>query len=124
VARILIIDDQDSLRAMLRLVLERANYDVEEARNGQEGLQSLETATYDLIITDILMPGVKGPEVITELRHKAPAGKIIAMSGGGQTGNVNLLDLAAELGACRVLRKPFDLHELLAIVKEELGEKA
>lgn len=123
-ARILIIDDQDALRAMLRLVLERANYEVEEARDGQEGLQSLDTASYDLILTDILMPGAKGPEVITEIQRKAPEGKIIAMSGGGQSGHVNLLDLAIELGACRVLHKPFDLHELLAMVKHELGEKA
>jgi DNA-binding response OmpR family regulator len=124
VARILIIDDQDSLRTMLRLVLERAHYDVVEACDGQEGLQSLDTAAYDLIITDILMPGAKGPEVITELRRQAPTSKIIAMSGGGQTGNMNLLELATALGACRVLRKPFDLHELLAVVKEELDEKA
>jgi DNA-binding response OmpR family regulator len=119
-ARILIIEDDDLLRHMLRQGLEEAGYEVVEARNGEEGLQRYHAAPADLIITDILMPEKEGLETIIELRREVPGVKIIAISGGGQIGNLTFLEVARHLGAQRVLQKPFKLPEMLAAVREVL----
>jgi DNA-binding response OmpR family regulator len=124
VARILIIDDDDQLRHMLCQVLEQAGYETVEARDGQEGLERFRTAPTDLIITDILMPGKEGLETIMELRRAVPGIKIIAISGGGQTGNMTFLEVARYLGAYRAFQKPFALRELLNAVREALAGQA
>jgi CheY-like chemotaxis protein len=89
--RILIIDDEDQFRSMLRRVLERASYEVVEAQDGNEGIQRCREAPMDLIITDILMPGKEGLETIMDLRREFSQVKIIAISGGGRTGDLNFL---------------------------------
>ena len=124
VARILIIDDDDPLRHMLCQALEQAGYETVEARDGQEGLEHFRATPADLIITDILMPGKEGLETIMELRRAIPGVKIIAISGGGQTGNMTFLEVARYLGAQRALQKPFELRELLKAVHEVLESQA
>ncbi|HEY7492027.1 MAG TPA: response regulator [Candidatus Tectomicrobia bacterium] len=119
-ARILIIDDDDQIRRMLCQALEQAGYEAVEARDGQEGLEHFRATPIDLIITDILMPGKEGLETIMELRRAVPGIKIIAISGGGQTGNMTFLEVARYLGAQRALQKPFELRELLNAVREVL----
>ena len=121
-ARILIIDDEDQPRCMLQQVLIRAGHDVVEARDGNQGLQLFRTSPTDLIITDILMPEKEGLETIIDLRREFPAVKIIAISGGGRTGNLNFLEVAKRLGAQRTLQKPFELQEMIAAVRELLQE--
>jgi two-component system chemotaxis response regulator CheY len=118
--RILIIDDDDQLRHLLGQALEQAGYETVEARDGQEGLEHYRVTPIDLIVTDILMPGKEGLETILELRHEAPGAKIIAISGGGQIGNMTFLEVARYLGAQRALQKPFALCELLNAVREVL----
>ena len=120
VARILIIDDEDQSRNMLCQALTRAGYEVLTARDGSEGIELFRTVKADLIITDILMPDKEGLETIMELRRDFPDVKIIAMSGGGLTGNLNFLDIAERLGAQRTLQKPFHLQEVLQLVQELL----
>ena len=83
---------------MLRQMLERAGYEVVDAANGREGLQHYQATAIDLIITDILMPDQDGLETILELRRLAPEAKIIAISGGGQSGLLDLLPIAEKLG--------------------------
>jgi DNA-binding response OmpR family regulator len=122
VARILIIDDEDQPRRMLQQVLIRAGYEVIEARDGNQGLQLFRASPTDLIITDILMPEKEGLETIIDLRREFPAVKIIAISGGGRTGNLNFLEVAKRLGAQRTLQKPFELQEMIAAVRELLQE--
>jgi DNA-binding response OmpR family regulator len=122
VMRILIIDDEDQPRRMLQQVLTRAGYEVIEARNGNEGLQYFRTRPTDLIITDILMPEKEGLETIIDIRREFPAVKIIAMSGGGRTGNLNFLEVAKRLGAQHTLQKPFELQEILGAVRDLLQE--
>lgn len=122
-ARILIIDDEDQPRRMLLQALRRAGYEVTEARHGSEGLQRFREAPADLVITDILMPEKEGLETIMDLRREFPAVKIIAVSGGGRTGNLNFLDIARRLGAQRTLQKPFGLRHMLATVHELLQEQ-
>jgi CheY-like chemotaxis protein len=118
--RILIIDDEDQFRSMLRRVLERASYEVVEAQDGNEGIQRCREAPMDLIITDILMPGKEGLETIMDLRREFSQVKIIAISGGGRTGDLNFLELAKRLGAQGTLQKPFGQEELLDAVQEIL----
>jgi CheY-like chemotaxis protein len=122
VPRILIIDDEDQTRRMLHQVLQRAGYEVIEAGDGVEGIQRYREAPTDLIITDILMPEKEGLETIMDLKREFPHVKIIAMSGGGRTGNLNFLEVARRLGAQRTLEKPFGLQEILKAVQELLPD--
>jgi CheY-like chemotaxis protein len=122
VARILVIDDEASMRRMLRQALERVGYEIVEAQDGDEGLQWYHTASIDLIISDILLVGQEGLEAIRTLRREAPEAKIIAMSGGGYVGDSDILAIARQSGAQRTLQKPFDLQELFRAVWEVLQD--
>jgi CheY-like chemotaxis protein len=120
-ARILIIDDDDAFRGMLRQVLEREGYQVVEARNGLEGMQHYRAAPSDLVITDILMPEQEGLETTRRLRQEYPEAKIIAISGGGRTGTQDFLLLAKRFGAQHTLWKPFPRQALLEAVHTLVG---
>lgn len=119
--RVLLIDDEKMLRDVLRDAFEAAGYDVAVAANGTDGVRLFEEAPSDIIVTDILMPDKDGLEVIMELRKRHPNVKIVAISGGDRTGNRQYLRIARELGAARILPKPFRPKELLALVEEVLG---
>jgi CheY-like chemotaxis protein len=122
VARILVIDDEEQIRCLLRYALERAGYEIIEACDGDEGVQCYRAAPVDLIISDIFLAGQGGFETITALRREAPGIKIIAMSGGGYLGDCDLLDIARQLGAQHTLQKPFELEDLCAMVWEVLQD--
>ena len=110
---ILLVDDDEQLRRMLKTVLQEAGHQVNEARNGNEALEIYNVAPTDLVITDLVMPDKEGLETIIELRRTHPDVKIIAMSGGARTGVHNYLDLAKKLGANYILEKPFSYQEIL-----------
>jgi two-component system response regulator (stage 0 sporulation protein F) len=120
--RILLIDDDDDFRSMLRTALEQDGYIVQEARNGHEGSRCYRTAPADLVILDLLMPEQEGLETIQALRQAFPAVKIIAISGG--TGRLNFLPLAKIFGALRILQKPFTLQQLQEVMREVLQHQA
>jgi DNA-binding NtrC family response regulator len=120
-ALILVIDDEDRIRRLLRAALEMEGHQVLEARQGDEGLQVLRQSPPDLVITDILMPGKDGMEVLMALRREAPELKVIAMSGGGQYGMTEPLQMAEPLGAFAAVRKPFELGAMLETVKRALA---
>ena len=115
-ARILLIEDNDPVRALLRENLELEGHTVIEARNGQEGLDLFRQAGADLVITDILMPETEGLGVLVELRNAQPPVKVIVMSGGGRDN----LATAKLLGAAKVLLKPFPIAVLIAAIEELL----
>jgi two-component system, chemotaxis family, chemotaxis protein CheY len=118
---VLVVDDQDQVRQLIRETLEQAGYKVEEARDGKEGLARYRARSMDLVIMDILMPDQDGLETIMTLRREFPDIRIIAMTGGGDTiGGPNFLDVAKLLGARRTLQKPFELKVLLDTVAAEL----
>ena len=121
-SRILVIDDEDQIRAMLRQVLEFSGYDVIEARDGDEGIRVFQLLHPDLVITDILMPGKEGLECIQELKRLAPGVRVIAISGGGRHPPLDVLDVARRFGARRTFWKPFDLRKMLDAVREELND--
>lgn len=114
-ARILIIEDDQDFRDMLRLTLEEAGHEVEEATDGALGCDLYGENRHDLVITDIIMPGKEGVETIISLRNMDPAAKIIAISGGGLT-KASYLPHAKKLGADEVLAKPFQRHQLLDLI--------
>ena len=119
--RIMVIDDDDQMRVLLRQVMEWAGYEVVEAEDGREGMQIQRRQPADLVITDLIMPEQEGLETIGLLRKEFPRTRIIAISGGGRIGPEAYLPAAQELGADRVFSKPFDVRELAGAVKELLG---
>lgn len=119
-ARILIIEDDDQNRALLKEALERAGHQVVTAREGAQGIHRISQTPVDLVITDILMPGKEGLETIQILRQENPRQKILAYSGGGSHGLVHVLDIAKKLGADSTLAKPFDLTTFLSLVEDTL----
>jgi two-component system response regulator (stage 0 sporulation protein F) len=117
-ASILIIDDEEIIRALLRSVLEGAGYEVTEAANGRIGLELYRQSPMDLVITDILMPELNGLDMLLELTREFLRAKVIAISGAGEEKNV--LDVAKLLGARQTFQKPFSVSKLLGAVRYEL----
>ena len=114
--RVLVIEDNDGLRDYLRVALETQEYEVLTARDGQEALGYLNGHPVDVVLTDIFMPEMDGIEIIAALRKQFPEIRVIAMSGRP---GVDYLSVARELGVTRTLRKPFELNELLAALKDD-----
>ena len=121
-ASILVIDDYDSLRLLVKGVLEGAGHDVTEASNGVLGLTAYREKPVDLVITDICMPEMDGIELILELTKTFLNVKVIAMSGEPQEqGSEPPLAKAKLLGARHTLQKPFSMETLLKVVEYELA---
>lgn len=120
-ARILVVDDEELARFTIREILESAEHEVTEAFNGIEAISRQKEQPFDLVITDIIMPEKEGVETIIELRKDFPDLKIIGISGGGRTRNMDFLELAKQFGAERILAKPFTADELLENVDACLG---
>jgi CheY-like chemotaxis protein len=119
--RVLIIDDDEQVRALLHEILDRAGYEVTEAANGLEGLNLYRAGPVDLVITDLLMPEKEGVETIVELRREFPDARIIAMSGGGRNAGRDYLSIAAQLGAGATMAKPFSRQEVLNAIRDVLA---
>ena len=119
--RILIIDDEELARFTIREILEGADFDVDEAENGLIGIEKQKISPFDLIITDIIMPEKEGIETIIDLKNDFPDLKIIAISGGGRTRNLDFLKLSERFGAGKVLAKPFTEGQLIDAVNEVLA---
>jgi len=123
-AQILLVDDEDMVRMQIRSSLELEGHQVREASNGREAIDMLNGYKPDLMITDILMPEKEGIETIMEVRQKYADIKIIAISGGVRTDNMDFLKIAKRLGADLALPKPFGRQQLLTLVNQLLGAKA
>lgn len=119
-AHILVIDDDDQLRDLLKLLLMSAGHIVSTASEGEEGLRCFCTNPADLVITDIVMPNQEGIETIMKLRSAHPHLGIIAMSGGANYSKT-WLAMASKLGASYALAKPFTLPQLTAAVDAVLA---
>ena len=120
-ARVLIIDDDVTLRQALTKHLERAGHDVRQAARGDEGIRAYQRRAADVVIVDILMPGQGGLQTIDQLRRAAPAVKIVAMSGATRAGSLDVAGPATALGADHFLSKPFEAAELVTLVATLLG---
>ena len=119
--RILIVDDEAGLADALRRALERSGHEVRVAASGLEGARRYREQAADLAIVDIHMPEMDGLELLVQFRTIAPAMPVIVMSGGIQTGGLDLLGDARLLGAFATLAKPFSIDELLGVVSRALA---
>ena len=116
--RVLVIDDNEDARTLIQLALRAEGFDVSTASNGTGVSQRVQEFGAAIVITDIVMPERDGIETIAELRRDFPAVKIIAISGAVAMTGFDYLAVPRELGAERVLRKPFNLDELISAVRE------
>lgn len=119
--RILIIDDDEMIRTVFERFLKGKGYVVNCAADGKEGLLLLESNTPNLVITDIMMPGTDGLEVVLSMREKHPDIPVIAISGGMTLAPMDFLPLVKKFGAVKVFYKPVELEDLLKGVQELLG---
>jgi two-component system response regulator RegX3 len=132
-AKILIVDDEEHVRAALKQVLERAGYEVAVAATGNEGLELMRREGADLVITDVIMPGIDGITTARKIREKFRDTRIIVISGGGKAApepyepdaisTRSYLASASSAGADRTLTKPFDRDEILRVVRSLLDEQ-
>lgn len=118
--KILIVDDEPSIREAVGAVVTTAGHLTHLARNGREGLAHFDEFQPDLVITDIVMPDMEGIGLIRELRRQRPDLPIIAMSGGAGLGPISYLRMAHELGASRTLEKPVSPAVMLSAIRELL----
>ena len=120
--RILLVDDDPDVRRSLGNALSKAGYEVISAANGTEAIgRWRELHGGDLVILDMFMPEKDGLETILELRNHSPGIPIIAISGGGTTGRLDILEDAKLLGAIETFEKPFSIHALLALVARTIA---
>jgi two-component system, chemotaxis family, chemotaxis protein CheY len=122
-ANILVIDDMAGVRRAVCSVLKKAGHTITEADNGAAGLQLAAEQSFDLIMTDIVMPGIDGTEVIMALSSRPGCPPIIAMSGGGAHLTTEEALTLAKQTADGALAKPFSGKELMAVVDELLAAK-
>jgi CheY-like chemotaxis protein len=117
--RLLIAEDDADTRETMRLLLERAGYEVALAENGGRAVQLQRERPADVLITDLFMPETDGLEAIDTFRREFPSVRIVAMSGGGVRvkGGV-YLSTAGVAGADALLRKPFAIEDLLKTLQE------
>lgn len=131
-ANILIIDDEKDVRVVLKEVLRRAGHDVTLAANGREGLEKLAADGADVVVTDVIMPGINGVAMVQQIREAHPDMPIIVISGGGNVAPMDYepgaistsayLASATIAGANRTLTKPFERQALVDAVQELLAE--
>ncbi|WP_299088267.1 response regulator transcription factor [uncultured Metabacillus sp.] len=111
--RILVVDDEDRIRRLLRMYLERENYVIDEAENGDEALELGLNNEYDLIMLDIMMPGIDGIEVCKQLREKKATPIIMLTAKGEEANRVQ----GFEVGTDDYIVKPFSPREVVLRVK-------
>jgi CheY-like chemotaxis protein len=120
--RVLIIDDDETIRSVFSRFLTGKGFEVVVAADGRQGLRMLEGKTFDLVITDIMMPETDGLEVVMAIRGKEPSIPVIAISGGMHAMPMDFLPMAKKFGAKEVLYKPVELDDLLSAVERAIAE--
>ncbi|MFT4513355.1 MAG: DNA-binding response OmpR family regulator [Planctomycetota bacterium] len=120
---VLIIEDEKLIIVSTQMVLEAAGFRVESATNGEEGITQARTKAPDLILLDIMMPGIDGWETLTRLKRDAETSGVPVViftarehSRGHQK--------SAEMGAADYFRKPFEPDELIELVEKHVGQQA
>ena len=119
-ARILIIDDEEVKRLLLRDVLEPMGHQITEAKDGREGLQQYREQPAELVITDIVMPNKDGFEVIRELKEEYPEVRIVVETASDDDGEKGWLELASIYGVNATLQAPFGRDDIERAVNKAL----
>lgn len=121
IKRVLVVEDEKPMREVLEMALANSGFQVVSAVNGGEAISLARLMHFDLVITDMIMPGIEGIETIMALLAHDPGIKIIAISGVLPGAKGDFLPLAKSLGAAAVLRKPFERESLISTVHGVLG---
>jgi len=116
--RILIVEDEDTLCESLQRVFKREGYEADIADSAETAYRLLETKSYDLIITDIILPGISGIEMIARYKQQNPGQKVIIMTAYA---SLQTAVEALRVGACDFIAKPVMHDELKRMVKKALG---
>ena len=111
--RLLVVDDDEDIRALLRLVLERAGYDVDEQPDGRSALRAFHMGRHDLVVLDVTMPDLDGWEVLDRIRDLSEVPVLMLTARDSETDRVRGL----RAGADDYVTKPFDREELLARIE-------
>lgn len=120
-ANILLVDDMPAIRRAVGRLLGAAGHRITEAGNGSEGIAALATDKFDLVITDILMPGKDGIEVIMHVLGMPNRPRVLAMSGGGAQVPADTALLLARTKADATMTKPFENEQLVGAVHRLLA---
>lgn len=122
-ANILLVDDESSIRALIKQIIDTSVHEVEEASNGVEAFNKLQEFHPDVIITDIVMPNQNGIDFIMKVREHKHTTPIIAISGGGGIeSNYDYLEISKLIGAQYILRKPFTPLDLRTMLDKALNK--
>ncbi|MHB8612725.1 MAG: response regulator [Candidatus Dormibacteraceae bacterium] len=113
---ILVVDDTPFIRELLRLILEDGGYEVIEAQHGGAALQQMQRSVPDLVVTDLMMPVISGPQLVRHLRSDARTASVPILI---LSSNPNAAEIASNADA--TLGKPFDRASLVAIVESLVG---
>lgn len=113
--RVLIIDDEPDFLDMLSLRLEASGLEVTVANSGRDGLEQLAGTTFDVVLLDMLMPGMSGVQTLEEIRARGHQVEVVVMTGHGAAQD---LRRCAELDAFDILIKPADYSQVLRVIRE------
>ncbi len=116
--RILVVDDEQDIRDVACLLLQKSGYAATSFAGGQAALDAMEKESYDLVLTDMLMPDMDGVELITEIRRRNPEQIIVAMSGGWHAPKESYLQIAKLYGVEGIIPKPFNREKLVETLVE------
>ena len=119
--KILVVDDEESMRYFLNRSLKRKGFEVQTVESGEEALEAVKTSPPDLILLDLHLPGLDGIEVLRELRRRDTLPLVLLMTGFGTVERA--LDAMRE-GAADFITKPFKTEALLEKIEEALGKAA
>ena len=117
-ARLLIVEDEDTLCASLQRVLQKEGYVVDIAASAEDALKILEGRTYEVIICDIILPGISGIELLQQYRQRNPGQKVVIMTAYA---SMDTAKQALAAGASEFVLKPLTHDELKAVVRRVLG---
>ena len=118
--RILIVEDDEEMRSLLKEFLEEEGFEMEYAHNGFDALREIAGKPFDLIVTDVEMPGLTGLDILPEMKKLRPAASIIVMT---SFANEEVYRRSQELGASGYLEKPIHIKKLKALIYELLSAK-
>ena len=114
--KILLVDDDPRNLQNLGHFLRSEGFDINETCDGSEAVRMLENNAFDLVISDVIMPGVNGLQLLERIRSLSPKTPVLFMSGYGSIHRTQMV----EHGATDLITKPFDLNEVLSKVKQAL----
>ncbi len=118
--KILIIEDDEAMRSLLRDFLDEEGFDTDSVSNGYDALRKLADRSFDLIITDVQMPGLTGLDILPRIKRLHPDATVIVITAFGSD---ELHRRSFEKGAAGYLQKPIHVNQLRALIYEVVSSK-